>query len=266
LAVLILRIAPAVARRLGYYVYLYVNPMDDSVFYVGKGKNGRALAHLRADEKKAIARVIRELRASGAEPRIEILAHGLGTPNAALKLEAAAIDLLGLGNLANAVRGHGTKYGRMALQEVVAHYTRRRASIREPAILIRINKLYRYGMTQADLYDATRSAWHVGERREDAKYAFSVFEGVVREVYRITHWLPAGSTFNSRFDGRGLRDPDRREFVGTIAEDDVRRRYINRYVGHLFSQGAQNPIAYVNLAKASPNKRMQPTARRARRG
>jgi uncharacterized protein len=266
LAVLIPRIAPAVARRLGYYVYLYVNPMDDSVFYVGKGKNGRALAHLRADEKKAIARVIRKLRASGAQPRIEILAHGLGTPNAALKLEAAAIDLLGLGNLANAVRGHGTQYGRMALQEVVAHYTRRRANIREPAILIRINKLYRYGMTQADLYDATRSAWHVGERRGDAKYAFSVFEGVVREVYRITHWLPAGSTFNSRFDGRGHPEPNRREFVGTIAEDDVRRRYINRYVGHLFSQGAQNPIAYVNLAKASPNKRMQPPARRARRG
>jgi len=37
------------------------------------------------------------------------------------------------------------------------------------------------------------------------------------------------------------------EFVGTIAEDHVRRRYINRYVGHLFTQGAQNPISYVNL-------------------
>jgi hypothetical protein len=151
----------------------------------------------------------------------------------------------------------------MALQEVVAHYTRRKAKIREPAILIRINKLYRYGMTQADLYDATRSAWRVGERRDDARYAFSVFEGVVREVYRITHWLPAGSTFNSRFAGRGLREPDRSEFVGTIAEDSIRRRYINRYVGHLFTQGAQNPISYVNLGKVSPKKRMQPAARRA---
>ena len=40
------RIAPAVARKLGYYVYLYVNPIDESIFYVGKGKGGRALAHL----------------------------------------------------------------------------------------------------------------------------------------------------------------------------------------------------------------------------
>src|SRR5262245_41615174 len=107
------RIPPAVARKLGYYVYLYVNPADDSVFYIGKGKGTRALAHLRADEKRAIAKVIREIRASGAEPRIEILAHGLGDPNVALKVEAAAIDLHGVKNLANAIKGHGVQYGRM---------------------------------------------------------------------------------------------------------------------------------------------------------
>jgi hypothetical protein len=37
------KIAPAAARKLGFYVYLYVNPVDKVVFYVGKGKNGRAL-------------------------------------------------------------------------------------------------------------------------------------------------------------------------------------------------------------------------------
>ena len=164
-----------------------------------------------------------------------------------MQVEAAAIDLLGVANLANAVRGHGTKYGRMPLQEVVAHYTRRKANVREPAILIRINKLYRYGMTDAELYDATRSAWRVGPKRDQARYALSVFEGVVREVYHITQWLPAGSTFNVRRDGRGQREPNRWEFVGTIADDRARRRYVNRYVGHLFNQGARNPISYVNL-------------------
>jgi hypothetical protein len=241
------RVAPAVAKKLGYYVYLYVNPLDGSVFYVGKGKSGRALAHLRTDEKKAITKIIRKIRASGDEPRIEILAHGLRDPEAALRVEAAAIDLLGLGNLANAVRGHGATYGRMALQDVAAHYARRKANVREPAILIRINKLYRYGMTDAELYDVTRSAWRVGPKRDQARYALSVFEGVVREVYRITKWLLSGSTFNIRRDRRGIGIPDRWEFVGTIAEDHVRRRYINRHVGHLFTQGAQNPISYVNL-------------------
>jgi hypothetical protein len=253
------RIPPAVARQLGYYVYLYVNPIDDSVFYVGKGQNGRALAHLRADEKNRITKIIRNVRASGAEPRIDILAHRLGNPTAALKVEAAAIDLLELKTLANAIKGHGAQYGRKPLKEVVAHYTKRKADIREPAILIRINRLYRYGMTDAELYDATRSAWQVGRRRDDALYAFAVYEGVVREVYRITHWHPSGSTFNSRRGGLRGRESDRWEFVGTLAEDKIRYRYVNRYVGHLFTQGAQNPIAYVNLRRVAPNNKRQLT-------
>ena len=103
-------------------------------------------------------------------------------------------------------------------------------------------------MTDAELYDATRSAWRVGKRRrEEATYAFSVFEGVVREVYQIAQWLPAGSTFNNRNRGKQVTRAQRWEFVGTIAEDSVRQRYLNRYVGHLFTQGAQNPIAYVNI-------------------
>jgi hypothetical protein len=241
------RIPPAVARKLGYYVYLYVNPTDGSVFYVGKGKAGRALAHLKPNDRKDITNTIREIRAAGKEPRIEILAHGLRDPEVAHRIEAAAIDLLGLDDLANSVRGHGVKFGRMPLEEVVAHYVRRKAEIREPSILIRINRLYRYGMTEAELYDATRSAWRVGPKRVQAELALSVFEGVVREVNKITQWLPAGSTFNVRWQRGRRAPPDRWEFVGIVAEDGIRHRYLNRYVGHLFTQGAQNPISYVNI-------------------
>lgn len=240
------RIPPAIGRRLGFYVYLYVNPIDKTVFYVGKGRGGRALAHLDADAKKAITKIIRKIRRSGSEPQIEILAHKLPNPEAALRVEASAIDLLGLKNLANRIHGHGVKFGRMPLNEVVAHYTHRKANVREPAVLIRINQLYRYGMTDVELYDSTRGVWRIGPKRDRAKYALAVFEGIVREVYRIAGWFPAGSTFNVRRDGRGLRSPERWEFVGTIAEESVRHRYVNRYVGHLFDQGAQNPISYVN--------------------
>ncbi len=241
-------IPPAVARKLGHYVYLYVNPLDGSVFYVGKGKGGRALAHLDAAEKRNVAAVVREIRSAGAEPQIEILTHGLPNDQTAFHVEAAVIDLLRLDRLANEVRGwRGAKFGRMALDEVVAHYTRRRATIREPAILIRINRLYRYGMSDAELYDATRSAWKVGRRCQQARYAFAVFEGVVREVYSITQWLPAGSTFNVRGGGGSRKSEGRWEFVGTIADEKLRGRYLNRYVGHLFTQGAQNPVSYVNL-------------------
>ena len=241
------RIPPAVARKLGNYVYLYSNPLDDSIFYVGKGRGNRALAHLNANERKEISKKIEEIRAAGREPDIEILAHGLPNTEAAHRVEAAAIDLLGLDNLVNAVRGHGVRFGRMPIGEVVAHYTRRKAKIREPTILIRINLLYRYGMSPVELYDATRSAWKVGSRADQAELAMAVFDGVVREVYQISEWLEAGTTFNTRKDGRGIGRPGRWEFVGILADDHIRKRYVNRYVGHLFSQGAQNPISYVNI-------------------
>ncbi|MBI4601550.1 MAG: hypothetical protein HY721_06275 [Planctomycetes bacterium] len=125
-------------------------------------------------------------------------------------------------------------------------YSRKRVEIREPAVLIRINELYRYDMTDAELYDATRGVWRIGEPRERASYALAVYEGVVLEVYRIARWLPAGSTFSTRSPA-GIKSSGRWEFVGTVAEERIRKRYRDRYVGHLFSQGAQNPIAYVNV-------------------
>lgn len=246
------RITPSVARKLGHYVYLWVDPRTDSVFYVGKGSKARALAHLNADEKKAISRTVRAIRKAGQKPRIDILAHGLNSADTALKVEAAVIDLLGLARLANAVRGHGAAYGRMSLEQTVAHYTRRKVSIEEPALLIRINKLFHYGMSEVELYDATRSAWRLGPRKSLAKYAFAVFEGVIREVYQITGWHPAGSTFNSRTRGNARHRQGRFEFVGVLADSRLRKKYRNRYVGDLFPQGAQFPVIYLNVPEGRP--------------
>ena len=240
------RIPPAVARKLGHYVYVYVDPADESAFYIGKGQNGRALVHLKADERRRIFRRIRVIRAAGNEPRIDILSHGLPDAATALHIEAAAIELLGIDNLANAVRGwRSGDLGRAPLRDVVAHYTRKPPVFKEPAVLIRINKLYRCGMSEQALYDATRSAWRVRENQAEVKLAMAVFHGVVREVYRITGWLTAGTTFNTRYGGRRKNRPGRREFVGVIAEGSVRRRYLHKFVGDHFSFGNQNPVRYV---------------------
>jgi hypothetical protein len=118
-------------------------------------------------------------------------------------------------------------------------------------VLIRINQLYRPTMTATELYDVTRASWKLGPQRDKADYAIAVFEGIVREVYEITNWLPSGSTFNVRFP-HGDPRRDRWEFVGRLAKDGIRHRYIDRFVGHLFPRGAQNPVAYVNTHRASP--------------
>jgi len=243
------KIPASVAKELGHYVYLYINPIDQTVFYVGKGVRGRAFSHLGDDRKRELTSIIRKIQRSGAQPRIEILAHKLPDHRAALQIEAAAISLLGLPKLANRVSGwRHTKFGRMAIDELVARYARARAEIREPAILFRITKLYRHGMSEVELYDATRAYWRVAKaQRERAKLALAVFEDTVREVYSIEGWHPGGSTFNVRTKGRRRAAPAKWEFVGTIATPEIRDRYLNRYVGHLLKPGGRNPVRYVNL-------------------
>jgi hypothetical protein len=257
------RVPASIAGKLGHYVYLYVDPRTDQVFYVGKGKNSRVFSHGTGHAKKHVEKVIREIRAAGEEPRIEILTHGLPSEEVAFQVEAAAIDLLGVESLANAIRGwHGATHGRMPVEEVVAHYVHQRVEVKEPSLLIRINRSYRYGMTAAELYDATRSAWRLGPRAERADFAFAVFQGVVREVYEIETWLDGGTTFNNRTGSRPAPRRGRREFVGVVAHERIRKRYVNHYVDHYFSRGQQSPITYANVER-KPGR--SAVARRARR-
>jgi hypothetical protein len=244
---LIQTIPADIARRLGYYVYVYVSPLDDRIFYVGKGKGRRVLSHLGDKAETRKVTTLKQIRAAKKQPRIEILAHGLRSAETALQVEAAVIDALGLPFLTNQVKGwRSSRYGRTPIEELVALYRRRPVRIEEPSILIRVTNLYRPQMTASELYDATRASWKLGPKRERAKYAFAVFEGIVREVYQITEWLPGGSTFNWR-NPRGVRVLDRWEFVGHLAPERLRRRYINRDVSRYFTRGAQNPISYVRV-------------------
>jgi hypothetical protein len=236
-----------VARKLGHYVYLLINPLDKSIFYVGKGRGKRVLAHLQDARRSRKTGVLNRIRAAGETPGIDILAHGLRNEEMAFRIEAGVIDVLGLPALTNEIRGWETKkFGRLPLKDIVALYRKKRITIKEPGIVIRINRLYRPGMTPTELYDATRGVWVVGPQREKAKYAFAIFGGVIREVYEIAHWLPAGSTLSTRSPG-DIRAPGRWEFVGRVAPERLRKRYLGRYVGHTFRQGSQNPISYVNL-------------------
>ena len=158
-------------------------------------------------------------------------------------MEAAAIDLIGRPPLTNIMAGiHGQSYGRITSHEVITMLTAKPVSVREPALLITINQLYRSGMSPLELYEATRGFWVIGPRRDQAELAMAVYQGVVREVYRIRGWHPAGTLAYETRDAAPYRGRGRWEFEGEIAED-VRDDYIDRSVG----KGGQNPIRYVNV-------------------
>jgi uncharacterized protein len=236
-----------VHESLKYYVYIYSDPRDGKPFYVGKGMGNRAFSHLRDDSESEKVRRIKEILNDGVEPTIEILVHGIADEETAMRIEASVIDLIGIDKLTNAVRGYESRsYGRMNLDQILATYDVRKAEIVDPVILININRTFRFGMQPIELYDATRSAWVVGDRKDQAKYALAVYQSVVQEVYEIAAWLRKGSTLKAK-EPEQAHGPgeDRWEFVGRIAEPKIRDRYRYRDVSEYV--GGQNPIRYVGF-------------------
>jgi hypothetical protein len=240
-------IRPEVAERLGCYVYLYIDPRDEKPFYVGKGKGGRALSHLSAAAESRKCAKLNELRSVGLKPRIDILAHGLRDEETAFRVEAAVIDLFGLDALTNEVRGwRSLQLGRIPLSELTTYYAAKPVDVIVAALLIRINRLYRHNMTPEELYEATRGVWKLGARCGKARYAFAVFEGVVREVYEIESWHAAATTPYLTRDAAQLTTNGRREFTGRVADAAVRDAYVGGSVSDQFRPGSQSPVLYVN--------------------
>ena len=240
---------PGMAEKLGYYVYLYVDPRDGKVFYIGKGKDERCLDHLFEDDDHPKVKRIREIFAAGMEPQIEMLAHGLRTEQEAYNIEAAAIGLLGLENLTNRVVGKDSlRFGRKRLSELEGYYAPVNADIPDPVVLIRISELYRNGMSAQELYEVTRGVWILGlDRARGAKYVFAIFEAIVKEVYEPELWQDARvAGYETRKDLTPEDGKGRIEFVGKVAPEAIRSQYIDKSVANSFAFGAQNPCKYIN--------------------
>ena len=244
----LLKIRPEVEEKLGYYVYAYIDPRNQRPFYIGKGRAGRVLSHLSAEAENRKCALIDEIRAAtGQEPQLDIVQHDLPDEDTALRIEAALIDILGLDLLTNEVHGWRNKFlGRSPLSELVARYAAKPVEITDRALLIRINKLYKPGMSDDDIYEATRGIWKVGRRRLEASFAMAVFGAVVRGVYEVDGWHPAGTTAYKARTFTPQQCLNRWEFVGRPAASAIKERYLYGNVSQYLSEQAQNPVTYVN--------------------
>jgi len=233
-----------VTEKLGYYVYVLIDPRDGRIFYVGKGTGNRIFSHSNAALTHRVPEDklerIRSIRRKGLSVQHLVLRHGL-TEKEAFEIESSVIDLVNRLHelpLTNKVSGHeANDRGLMTAEELVARYRPHRITIRVPSLLIVINRKYQRAMNAKELYDTTRRSWVVGKRKNIAKYAFAVYNGVVRQVYEIHGWK------RSRVERDGK--PSRRwQFDGV--ESMLLQHYVGGSVAHYLRKGAQNPIRYLN--------------------
>jgi hypothetical protein len=236
---------PGVAEQLGWYVYALRDPRDGAVFYAGKGIGNRVYEHARQVRKLAgqssdqlKLATIRDIHDAGLEVEVEIIRHRIPDEKSAYEVEAAVIDTLALmgSDLTNLVGGHGAERGWGPLEDIVAEYAAEPVEIAPDhrVALIRIRRRFAEVRTPQDLYEVTRQWWVVAPNRRKPDYAFSVYNGIVRAVYKINSWEqePPGGRDRWRFDGeRSLEMED---------------RYLWKDVSGYLSTGAQNPIKYVN--------------------
>ncbi len=242
---------PGIAERLGWYVYALRDPRDGgSVFYVGKGKGDRVYQH--AVHAKSVGEggtaglklsTIREIHHAGLDVGVEILRHQIADEATAYEVEAAAIDAVRLAgvNLSNAVRGHGTARGWRPFDEIVTEHHAKPVTIPdgERVVLIRINRLYRSGMSAEEMYEVTRKWWRKGAGR-NPEWAFAVYHGIVRAVYRID-----GPWYHPEPNEADDRTRTRKAFNGVrdVAMED---RYLWTDVSAYLPKGLQTPLRYVN--------------------
>ncbi|MCX6786106.1 MAG: hypothetical protein NTZ18_04655 [Candidatus Komeilibacteria bacterium] len=233
------KLSQSTIEKLGYYVYLLIDPRNNKVFYVGKGKGNRINQHLlgaldkKTNETEKIKR-IRDIQKTGKEVKHYILRHEL-TEEEAFEVECAVIDVLGKDNLTNIVNGHDSiNKGIMKLEDIKIKYEAEEVIIKQPTILINIHNLYKKEASPKAIYDATRKSWKVSFNRvSKIKVACSVYLGIIREVYIINKWLPS-----TEIKGRSM-------FVGKVAPKDVRNKYLNKSVSKYWKKGSQYPIKYV---------------------
>lgn len=249
----------------GFYVYALIDPRNEKVFYIGKGTGNRVFSHeiesgkSRESEKKKIQQ-IREIENSGYSVKRLIVNWGL-SENEAFVAEATLINLLNRMpdiQLTNEVSGHHV-HESLTTEEFELQYGAvplEKEDIKHSILVIKINKLYRRGMSEEELYDAVRGFWAASLKSIEArkvKYVFGVYNGLIVGVYKPDVWHYGYEMID--IPQRGSLTPEDYERIKNRVYfvcndyrnlDDEGQFYLHKSIAKLkVNQSAQNPITYL---------------------
>ena len=249
----------------GFYVYALIDPRNEKVFYIGKGTGNRVFSHeiesgkSRESEKKKIQQ-IREIENSGHSVKRLIVNWGL-SENEAFVAEATLINLLNRMpdiQLTNEVSGHHV-HESLTTEEFELQYGAvplEKEDIKHSILVIKINKLYRRGMSEEELYDAVRGFWAASLKSIEArkvKYVFGVYNGLIVGVYKPDVWHYGYEMID--IPQRRILTPEDYERIKNrvyFVCNDYRnldgegQLYLHKSIAKLkVNQSAQNPITYL---------------------
>lgn len=236
-------------RELGVYIYALSDPRNGEIFYVGKGQDNRWYSHIKSSrENKSFEpsekiEKIREIEGSGNPVQVHFLRSGLqkGKQGDSLGflVEATVIDALNLAmkldtssdkKLTNLVAGHES-IGRkcISLGEAAQLFNAEPISqIDDPVILVNLARTWAPDMTPAELWEYTRNAWKVSQRRNNAKYLLGVSYGIIRGGYEISSWRewgPGDRNFNPnevRFVAESAHAPESHPSMAKYIQKNVK--------------------------------------------
>ena len=246
------------------YVYGLIDPRDNTLFYIGKGSGNRVFQHEfeslnNPDSEKLKLKTISEIKENGMEVKKVILNAGL-SESEAFVAEAAlinAFNYVGMTRLTNIQSGHHFTEA-LSVEEFEKEYGAEELNeddIKHKTVVIIINKLYRRGMTDEELYDVVRGCWKLNlERARKCEYVFGVYNALIVAVYKPTEWFICSEN-PDRLPERDKDTPftDRKFFVDEDFEkgnypDDNEKFYLWKSIKNVErimpKKGKANPILY----------------------
>ena len=236
-------------KKNDFYVYLLIDPRDNKVFYVGKGKGSRAKAH-EEEAKKGVTcnqvkvDTINEINSSGfTEPITYIYAQNL-TEELAFAIEDMQISFyrsLYNDKLTNIQAGHQSIYT-MDSEEVIDMFGTH--DMFEPneydrILFIKAKNSFDYSVDDKVRYEKYRHNWKISPAKLWAIDTICVvYNNVIKHVIETPCWMQENPPIN-RFTFSGEVDTTHKYVGKSIAN------YIKPDGKKIFGKGAA--IGYINL-------------------